>query len=109
MRTNNNQVTHVFTCSRCGKQGTFSGKARAESRQLLNTAGWWSKRVSGRSKDRGDEAGLEDLCPDCVKWVEGLQEQQRPLTPEEIKRGLEIAEEFHLLKKDEPETPSDAQ
>ena len=91
--SSNIPVSHVFTCSRCRNQDTFFGASRAESRQLLNETGWWSKRASGRTKDRGGEAGMEDLCPECVKWVESLIAQQRPPTPKEIARGLNIAAE----------------
>ena len=94
---------YVFVCSRCGNRGTFFALSHAASRELLNHAGWWSKPVGPRSKDGGDEAGIEDLCPECVRFVEGLIVRQRPLTPKEIRRGLEIAKEYDLLKKDEPE------
>ena len=86
---------HVFTCSRCGKRQCFFGPSRAESRQLLNYAGWWSKRVVGRSKYRDDK----DLCPGCVKWAERFIDRT-PMTAEEQRRGREIASEFGLLTKD---------
>ena len=71
-------VEHVFACSRCANQGIFPGKLRAKARQLLNDAGWWSKLSLGRDrgKGRGDQYGIEDLCPACVKWVESLIARQ---------------------------------